>query len=86
MTRPNFVKLTDDQVRARKRRNIAIALGLLAFIGVVYLITVTRMYNNSQERRAAEAAAVGVVERADPALPAPVQPAAPAPTPTEPAA
>ena len=77
MTRPNFVKLTDDQVRARKRRNIAIALGLLAFIGVVYLITVTRMYNNSQERRAAEAAAVGVVERADPALPAPVQPDAP---------
>ena len=77
MTRPNFVKLTDDQVRARKRRNIAIALGLLAVIGVVYLITVTRMYNNSQERRAAEAAAVGVVERADPALPAPVQPDAP---------
>lgn len=77
MTRPNFVKLTDDQVRARKRRNIAIALGLLAFIGVVYLITVSRMYSNSQERRAAEAAAVGVIERADPALPAPVQPDAP---------
>jgi len=77
VTRPNFVKLTDDQVRARKRRNIAIALGLLAFIGVVYLITVSRMYSNSQERRAAEAAAVGVIERADPALPAPVQPDAP---------
>ena len=50
MTRPNFVKLTDDQVRARKRRNIAIALGLLAFIGVVYLITVSRMYSNVSGR------------------------------------
>lgn len=74
MTRPNFVKLTDEQVRARKRRNVAIALGLLAFIGVVYLITVSRMHSNSQERRAAEAAAEGVLERADPALPPAPQP------------
>ncbi|MET4685328.1 hypothetical protein [Brevundimonas faecalis] len=78
MTRPDFVKLTDEQVRARKRRNVAIALGLLAFIAVVYLITVSRMHANTTERRAAEAAAVGVIERADPALPAPVQPDAPA--------
>ena len=67
MTRPNFVKLTDDQVRARKRRNIAIALGLLAFIGVVYLITVSRMHSNSQERRAAEAAGTTTAAAAAPA-------------------
>ena len=36
MTRPDFIKLTDEQVRARKRRNVAIALGLVGFIVLVY--------------------------------------------------
>ena len=28
MSKPEFLKLNDEQVRARKRRNVAIALGL----------------------------------------------------------
>ena len=34
MSQLKYVKLTDDQVRARKRRNVAIALGLLGFIAL----------------------------------------------------
>ena len=64
---PEFVKLTEEQVRARKRRNIAIAFGLLLFIATVYAITVSRMHANNEARKAAEAAqnaAVGAVPSA----------------------
>ncbi|WP_313472808.1 hypothetical protein [Brevundimonas sp.] len=72
MTRPNFIKLTDDQVQARKRRNVAIALGLVGFIVLVFIVTVTNLQRNTEARKAAEAAAAATLERADPALPAPV--------------
>ena len=72
MTRPNFVTLTDEQVRARKRRNVAIALGLVGFIVLVFIVTVTNLQRNTEARKAAEAAAAATLERADPALPAPV--------------
>lgn len=74
MSQLKYVKLTDDQVRARKRRNVAIALGLLGFIALVYLVTVSRMNANNDARKAAEAEALATLERADPALPPPVQP------------
>ncbi|MCO8019543.1 hypothetical protein NI456_11810 [Brevundimonas diminuta] len=74
MSQLEYVKLTDDQVRARKRRNVAIALGLLGFIALVYLVTVSRMNANNDARKAAEAEALATLERADPALPPPVQP------------
>jgi len=77
MSQLKYVKLTDDQVRARKRRNVAIALGLLGFIALVYLVTVSRMNANNDARKAAEAEALATLERADPALPPPVQPDAP---------
>ena len=67
---PEFIKLTDEQVRARKRRNIAIAFGLLLFIATVYAITVSRMHANNQARMAAETAAnaaVGAVPSTTPA-------------------
>ena len=83
MTRPNFVKLTDEQVRARKRRNVAIALGLVGFIVLVFVVTVTNLQRNTEARKAAEAAAVDTVLRADPALPAPA--AAPEAAVSEPA-
>ena len=79
MSQLQYIKLSDEQVRARKRRNIAIALGLLAFIALVYMVTVSRMHANNQARQAAEQAALLTLERADPALPAPVQPDAGAP-------
>lgn len=60
-SQPEFVKLTDEQVRARKRRNVAIALGLLVFIATVYAITVSRMHANNEARKAADAAANAAV-------------------------
>lgn len=74
MSQLKYVKLTDEQVRARKRRNVAIALGLLGFIALVYLVTLSRMSANNEARKAAEAEALATLERADPALPPPVQP------------
>ena len=64
MSETQFIKLTDEQVKARKRRNIAIAMGLLVFIATVYAITVSRMHSNNEARKAQEAAenaAAGVV-------------------------
>lgn len=64
MSEPQFVKLSDEQVKARKRRNIAIAAGLLLFIATVYSVTVSRMHTNNEARKAkdaAENAAAGVV-------------------------
>ena len=81
MTRPDFVKLTDEQVRARKRRNVAIALGLVGFIVLVFIVTVTNLQRNTEARKAAEAAAVGTVLQADPALPAPAAATMSEPTP-----
>ena len=43
MSNLQYLKLNDEQVRARKRRNVAIALGLLAFIALVYTVTVSRL-------------------------------------------
>lgn len=44
--------LTEDEAaaRARKGRNIAIALGLVAFVIIVYAVTVIRMGANVLER------------------------------------
>jgi len=64
MSQPEFIKLTDEQVKARKRRNIAIAFGLLLFIATVYAITVSRLHANNEARKVQEAAentAAGVV-------------------------
>ena len=81
MTRPNFIKLTDEQVRARKRRNVAIALGLVGFIVLVFIVTVVNLQRNTEARKAAEVAAAATVLHADPALPAPIAPASEAPVP-----
>ncbi len=56
MSQPEFIKLTDEQVKARKRRNIAIAFGLLLFIATVYAITVSRLHANNEARKVQEAA------------------------------
>lgn len=40
------VKLTPEEEKARKRRNRAIALGLLAFIALIFLTTVLRLTHN----------------------------------------
>lgn len=38
-----FIKLTPEQEKARKKRNIWIALALGAFMVLVFLITITQM-------------------------------------------
>lgn len=59
------MRLTPDELNARKRRNLFIALGLVAFIVLVFLTTVLRLQQNQADARAA-LEGPGVVE-AEPA-------------------
>jgi hypothetical protein len=34
--------------RARRRRSLAIALGLIAFMAIIYATTITRMHQNTR--------------------------------------
>ena len=47
------MRLTPDELNARKRRNLFIALGLIAFIVLVFLTTVLRLQQNQADARAA---------------------------------
>lgn len=40
------VVLTDEQKAARKNRNRAIALGLFAFVGLIFVTTMVRLATN----------------------------------------
>ena len=51
------MRLTPEQLAARKKRNMALAGALVAFIVLVFSTTVLRMKNNMDERQAAAAAA-----------------------------
>ena len=42
--------LTEKQVEARKKRNIAIGLSLLAFVVLVFVVTVVRLGGNVLDR------------------------------------
>jgi len=41
------VALTPEQEKARKKRNVYIALGLVAFMVAVFLVTVVRLSQNA---------------------------------------
>ena len=43
---PVGVKLTEQQLRARRSRSIAIALALGAFVIVIFLVTIVRLGGN----------------------------------------
>ena len=43
---PRGAGSVDDAARARRGRNIAIAIGLVGFVVLVYLVTVFRMGGN----------------------------------------
>lgn len=75
MTRPNFIQLTDEQVRARKRRNLALAGGLVGFIVLVFLATMINLKRNVEARK--EAAVAAAPATPAPATPAPTQTAEP---------
>ena len=50
------MRLTPEQLQARKRRNLAIAGGLVVFIVLVFTITVLNLKRNIEDRTEAEAA------------------------------
>jgi len=50
------MRLTPEELAARKRRNLALAGALVAFIVLVFATTVLRMKNNMDQRQAAVAA------------------------------
>lgn len=52
------MRLTDEELTARKRRNLWIALGLVVFIVLVFTTTFLRLKQNIEERTALEAAVV----------------------------
>lgn len=43
---PETVVLTAEQKKARSRRNVVIALSLVAFVVLVFLVTVVRLSSN----------------------------------------
>ena len=43
---PPAVKLTEQQLRARRSRSIAIALALGAFVIVIFVVTIVRLGGN----------------------------------------
>ena len=47
-------EITPEEMKARKRRNIAIALGVVAFIVLVYSTTLLRLTQNIEANRDAE--------------------------------
>ncbi len=42
--------LTPEELKQRKQRNVAIALGLLAFIVIVFVVTIVRIGGSVAER------------------------------------
>ncbi|HEV7227131.1 hypothetical protein [Brevundimonas sp.] len=57
------MRLTDQELAARKRRNLWIAGGLVAFMVLVFLTTFLRMQRNMEEARAMRANAVAEAPR-----------------------
>lgn len=52
MTEPEFipVQLTPEEVRARRSRNIAIALALGAMVALFFAMTIVRLGGNALDR------------------------------------
>lgn len=64
-----FVTLTPEELTARKRRNVWIALGLVAFMVLVFATTLLRMQRNLHEQQAIDAAAAVTAQQQAPAAP-----------------
>ncbi|RZJ74262.1 MAG: hypothetical protein EON88_37750 [Brevundimonas sp.] len=54
------MRLSPEEFAARKRRNLWIALGLVAFIVLVFATTLLRMMHNSEAARSAAQAVPAV--------------------------
>ena len=58
-----YVTLTSAELAARKRRNIFIALGLVAFMVLLFTTTFLRMMHNQADARSQASAPVGSIDR-----------------------
>ena len=67
--RPRFVRLTPTELAARKRRNVFIALALVAFMALLFTTTFLRMLHNQKEGREARAAATAAAAPLTPTAP-----------------
>ena len=56
------MRLTPEELAARKRRNSALAWALVAFMALVFTTTFLRMQHNRTEAVAARQAAVAVAQ------------------------
>ena len=73
------MRLTSEELAARKRRNVWIALGLAAFVVLLFTTTFLRMMHNqkaAQEARAALAPAASAPAASAPVTSAPAAPVA----------
>ena len=57
------MRLTSEELAARKRRNVWIALGLAAFVVLLFTTTFLRMMHNQADARAHQSAPVGSIDR-----------------------
>jgi uncharacterized SAM-binding protein YcdF (DUF218 family) len=67
---PGPVRLTPSELAARKRRNLFIALALVAFMVLLFTTTMLRLFHNQQLAREARAAAVAAAPQAPAKAPA----------------
>ena len=58
-----YVTLTPAELAARKRRNVWIALGLVAFMVLLFTTTFLRMMHNQADARSQASAPVGSIDR-----------------------
>jgi hypothetical protein len=47
---PSGIRLTEEQLRARRTRSIAIALALGAFVAVIFAVTIVRLGSGALQR------------------------------------
>lgn len=59
---PSFQQLSAPEMAARKRRNVWIAIGLVAFMVLLFTTTLLRMMHNQAEARAQQSAPAGSIK------------------------
>ena len=74
---PSFHRLTPTELTTRKRRNLWIALGLVAFMVLLFTTTFLRMMQNQKAAREANAAIVAVAPQSPAQVPASASAVAP---------
>ena len=76
---PTYIRLTPTELAARKRRNVFIALALVAFMVLLFTTTFLRMLHNQEAGRQARAAAAAASAPQGPVLESPTPQPATAP-------